>query len=260
MDLKSFMFTMFMTFIQDNDAYSVANAKLLKSYFQNNRNNRSNRYARADIKKFSVQSDAMKLYSISAKKFLKVKEEKGEKSWAPIFQMSLTSKKDTYKNKFVTESVMYHNLRIRSPSSKNYICGNNKGDIIFKPSAFRGRKSASKGQKSRRRCEFTWDFTSQMHIELQIEALSLYLAVKNNQVILVRKEESTELERSFIWIPTRNLRPRGRSFSDDMEENTCDSMSQKLRKLSSRVKKLNESIFSLNSEMKRKSCPKIYPK
>lgn len=47
----------------------------------------------------------MKLYSISAKKFLKVKEEKGEKSWAPIFQMSLTSKKDTYSKFFITSSI-----------------------------------------------------------------------------------------------------------------------------------------------------------
>ena len=63
---------------------------------------------------------------------------------------------------------------------------------------------------------FHWEFTKQMHIQLSLEAgdkKRFYLSVKDNVIKLRLKQETTDLERSFIWLPTKPLKGQNRIVS-----------------------------------------------
>ena len=72
-----------------------------------------------------------------------------------------------------------------------------------------------------------------MHIQLSLEAgdkKKYYLSVKDNQIKLREEKDTTELERSFIWLPTKPLKGqaarlpmsgnerRSRTFDFDLEQ------------------------------------------
>jgi len=121
-----------------------------------------------------------------------------------------SNRKGGKRNKFVTETVTYGKLKIRSEENKMYICAKNNGHIVFKNKA---ERSLGKKKRTRRRCLFKWSFTEEKHIQLYISSggRDWYLAVQDNIVNLQPKERSTPKERSFIWLPTRSAhRPKKR--------------------------------------------------
>lgn len=55
-----------------------------------------------------------------------------------------------------------------------------------------------------------------MHIKLSLEAankIRYYLSVKDDIISLREEKDSTELERSFIWLPTKSATKRFRKHS-----------------------------------------------
>lgn len=126
------------------------------------------------------------------------------------------------------------------------------------------QKSAFKNGKPRRKCLFTWDFTNQMHIQLYVKHLSLYLTVKDKKVMLTKRNGSTELEHSFIWLPTKTTRILNgagvgrfdtskyqRSFP---EANTCNALSRRLDKKNKKVEQLKAKVRYLKNKMRNGTC------
>jgi hypothetical protein len=183
-----------------------------------------------------TKSDAMQLYSIGSKQIVKVKDSR-EKSWEqPNYELSMTHKsRGRRDNKFVTETVSYQRLKIRSVDNQKYLCARTNGEIVFKESADKEVNEATsslylptkadKKNKARKRCLFHWEFTKHMHIQLSLEAgdkKRYYLSVKDNVIKLREKQNTTEFERSFIWLPTGQGRnhvtlnqDRSRKFDDN---------------------------------------------
>lgn len=211
-----------------------------------------------------TKSDAMQLYSIRSKQIVKVKETQ-EKSWEqPKYELTMTPKtKGRRDNKFVTETVSYQRLKIRSADNQKYLCARTNGEIVFK-------RKADKKNKPRKRCLFHWEFTRQMHIQLSLEAgdkKRYYLSVRDNVIRLREKQDTTELERSFIWLPTKSLKGqvrvsspfsngRSRKFGDEplFGKRTKDVLmekDQKIEKLKKKVADLQDQVQKIKGLEKR---------
>lgn len=230
-----------------------------------------------------TKSDAMQLYSIRSKQIVKVKETQ-EKSWEqPKYELTMTPKtKGRRDNKFVTETVSYQRLKIRSADNQKYLCARTNGEIVFKETADKQNnededgnrahpaRKADKKNKPRKRCLFHWEFTRQMHIQLSLEAgdkKRYYLSVRDNVIRLREKQDTTELERSFIWLPTKSLKGqvrvsspfsngRSRKFGDEplFGKRTKDVLmekDQKIEKLKKKVADLQDQVQKIKGLEKR---------
>ncbi|XP_066913568.1 uncharacterized protein [Clytia hemisphaerica] len=213
-----------------------------------------------------TRSDAMQLYSIRSKQIVKVKEV-SEKAWEqPNYELTMTPKSRSRRdNKFVTETVSYQRLKIRSADNQKYLCARTNGEIVFK-------NKADKKNKPRKRCLFHWEFTKQMHIQLSLEAgdkKRYYLSVKDNLIKLREKEETTEIERSFIWLPTKPLKGQGtrlpmsgnerrsRTFDFDLDAVFGKMFPEEiLREKDRQIELLLEEVRNLKGKASESDCDK----
>ncbi|XP_066913569.1 uncharacterized protein [Clytia hemisphaerica] len=234
-----------------------------------------------------TRSDAMQLYSIRSKQIVKVKEV-SEKAWEqPNYELTMTPKSRSRRdNKFVTETVSYQRLKIRSADNQKYLCARTNGEIVFKDTADKEEKVASvpdglreyssnkadKKNKPRKRCLFHWEFTKQMHIQLSLEAgdkKRYYLSVKDNLIKLREKEETTEIERSFIWLPTKPLKGQGtrlpmsgnerrsRTFDFDLDAVFGKMFPEEiLREKDRQIELLLEEVRNLKGKASESDCDK----
>lgn len=104
-----------------------------------------------------------------------------------------------------------------------------------------------------------------MHIKLSLEAADkkrYYLSVKDDVISLREEKDSTELERSFIWLPTKSAanrfrkhNPMGRSFpmkkdGTDNKLQYCNKkdfvQQEKIKYLESELIKLTEKLEKLH--------------
>ena len=84
---------------------------------------------------------------------------------------------------------------------------------------------------------FTWEFTNQMHIKLYVEKYGAkwYLTVTDDDVSLKKESGSTELQKSFIWIPAHSVKDKptnefARNFDLLEEKSSCGSKLYKCKK------------------------------
>lgn len=151
----------------------------------------------------SAHSDAMQLYSIGAGQLVMV-QNTGQ-VWDYEYELSAMRTKGNggKRNKFVTETISYGKLKIRSEENKMYICAKSSGHIVFK-------NKAERNKRPRRRCLFKWSFTEEKHIQLSLSSggKDWFLAVQDGIVRLQPIDRCTEKERSFIWLPTRSANSR----------------------------------------------------
>jgi len=208
----------------------------------------------------TTASDAMQLYSIGAGQLVMV-QNTGQ-PWDHEYELSAKRKNVLIgkQHKFVTETVTYGVLKIRSEENNMYICAKSNGNIIFKESADNIKKN-----QPRRRCLFMWSFTKEKHIQLSVKSgdrKEWYLAVKDGIVKLMHQTHSSPKERSFIWLPTssskvrpRNPRKSGRIYSTrargfSLEKtNDCKQLKKQLKeqlKLKFQVKVENDTNHSLD--------------
>lgn len=107
-----------------------------------------------------------------------------------------------------------------------------------------------------------------MHIQLSLEAgnkTRYFLSVKDNVIKLRLMEETTELERSFLWLPTKSLKgqasrskvgfnnQRSRKFDIDtlfgtnISEKLLKDKDEEIQMLLAEVKRLKEELFERQS-------------
>ena len=107
-----------------------------------------------------------------------------------------------------------------------------------------------------------------MHIQLSLEAGNkkrYFLSVKDNVIKLRLMEETTELERSFLWLPTKSLKgqasrskvgfnnQRSRKFDIDtlfgtnISEKLLKDKDEEIQMLLAEVKRLKEELFERQS-------------
>lgn len=107
-----------------------------------------------------------------------------------------------------------------------------------------------------------------MHIQLSLEAGNkkrYFLSVKDNTIKLRLMEETTELERSFLWLPTKSLKgqaprskvgfnnQRSRKFDLDtlfgtsISEKLIQDKDEEIKMLLAEVKRLKEELAKRNS-------------
>ena len=133
------------------------------------------------------------------------------------------------------------------------------------------QNKADKKNKPRKRCLFHWEFTNKMHIQLSLEAGNkkrYFLSVKDNIIKLRLMEETTELERSFLWLPTKPLKgqsasrqadfnnQRSRKFNSQLDrlfgtgisEKVIQEKDQQIEMLLAEVKRLNGKINEIKDE------------
>ncbi|XP_065649050.1 uncharacterized protein LOC100213053 isoform X2 [Hydra vulgaris] len=198
-------------------------------------------------------SDAMELYSISAKRLVIVQDKPGTKPWDHESELIINKKQRIYgrENQFVTETVSYGRLKIKSEYAKQYLCVKNDGVISLKQNA-----DSSKNHRSRKRCLFNMNLTQLMHITLSvyIGKTTWYLTVKDDVISMTDNLRSNELERSFMWLPTMSgtsLAPsRLRSF-DDKSRTVCDSSNKRITNQIKKIKELQNEVNKLNDEIEK---------
>ena len=87
--------------------------------------------------------------------------------------------------------------------------------------------ASRKNEKPKKRCLFTWEFTKQMHIKLYVEKYNAkwYLTVTDDVVSLKKESDSTELQKSFIWIPAQRQigGTSPRTFIPVVDNSSCRS-------------------------------------
>ena len=124
--------------------------------------------------------------------------------------------------------------------------------------------ASRKNEKPKKRCLFTWEFTKQMHIKLSVEKYNAkwYLTVTDDVVSLKKESDSTELQKSFIWIPAQRQIGGTSSRTFDILENnsscgsslkTCEERysncfsKRQLKKL--KIKSLNDKNEMLQQQL-----------
>ena len=111
-----------------------------------------------------------------------------------------------------------------------------------------------------------------MHIQLSLEAgdkKRYYLSVKDNLIKLREKEETTELERSFIWLPTKPLKGQGtrlpmsgnerrsRTFDFDIDAVFGKMFPEEiLREKDRQIELLLEEVRNLKGKVSETDCEK----
>ena len=107
-----------------------------------------------------------------------------------------------------------------------------------------------------------------MHIQLSLEAgnkTRYFLSVKDNVIKLRLMEETTELERSFLWLPTKSLKGQASSskvgfnnqrsrkfdidtlFGTNISEKLLKDKDEEIQMLLAEVKRLKEELFERQS-------------
>ena len=95
-----------------------------------------------------------------------------------------------------------------------------------------------------------------MHVKLSVETgkTTWYLTVKDDVITMTESSRSNELERSFMWLPTKSASSiaasRLRSF-DDKVSTVCDSSNKKIENQANKIKDLQNQVTKLEEEIEK---------